>query len=836
MKKIDFNQNWQFSKYGNGEKAITVSLPHDAMLNEERSATCLNGKSTGYFPGGKYKYEKTFFVSNDDFGKTIQIEFEGIYQRAEIYLNGEKIAFNPYGYTGFVLDLSDKLLYGKDNTLTVIADNSGEPSTRWYSGSGIYRPVSLYIGNKTHIEVDGVRVYTVSSTPAIIRVETIATGGVAEITIEKDGKHIISASGNDIEIEIPNALLWSADEPNLYTCIVILKENGAVVDTRSVNFGICHREWSTKGLFINGIETKLRGACIHHDNGILGACEYPTAALRRAKILKEAGFNAIRMAHNPASKALLDACDTIGLYVMDEFVDMWYEHKNRFDYATYFEDRYEEDLSLMIKKDISHPSVVMYSIGNEVTETAEPSGIEYTKKMTEICHKIDSTRPVTCGINMALNVMHFVGMGVYIPEEGDPVRPPEPKNPKALAIFQKMAAAQNVQPQKAEGDSFDAGMAAIGMQKDAGDKKDGKLVGSEYFNQAMLAMKEAQQNVVKQDFAKILSEDAYSALDIAGYNYAITRYELDKVDYPERISVGSETLPQKIYDNWKYTTACPYCVGDFIWTGWDYLGEAGIGSFCYDSIGTKDKDYPFLLAGSGIIDILGNCRPEVWLNKAVYGLTNAPYIGVEPITHAHENHIISAWRYSDAVHSWSWAGCEGRKADIVVYCNAPYVELILNGVSLGKKQTKECQVKFETSYVAGTLTAISYDDDGNVLGKDELCTASSDTVLKLTAEKDTLIADGQDLCYINIDLADENGITKASEDRMLTITVEGEGQLIGFGNAAPCTEEVYTDNVHSTFYGKCLAVVRSTENEGTISITVSADDLSSKTLTIHTAK
>lgn len=824
MKKIDFNQGWLFRKCSAESSAVPVALPHDAMLHENRDPACLNGKSTGYFPGGKYEYTRTFFAPEEWSNQAVLLEFEGVYQNTTVCLNGKQLTWHPYGYTGFTVDLTDVLICGSNNTITVTADNSGEPSTRWYSGSGIYRPVWLYTGSKAHIEINGVQLFTVSADPAVIRVKTQTNAGTAHIRIEKNGIIIAESIGNDVQIPIPNAQLWSADTPELYTCTAELVLNDAVVDSQSTCFGICHRTWSTQGLFINGQETKLRGACIHHDNGVLGACEYPAAALRRAKILKDAGFNAIRMAHNPASKALLDACDRVGLYVMDELTDMWYEHKNRFDYATWFEQWYESDLSTMIRKDISHPSVLMYSIGNEVTETAQPSGISYARKMTELCHDLDSTRPVTCGVNMALNVMHFAGLGVYKPEPGDPVRPPEPKNPKALAILGKMMQAKRgqAQPNAQQADSMEAGKAALGMQADAGSKVDGKLVGSEYFNKMMVTMKEQQQAVVKQDIAKVLTEDAYAALDIAGYNYAITRYELDAQDYPDRISVGSETLPQTIYKNWQYVMACPYSLGDFIWTGWDYLGEAGIGAFCYDSVGTKDKDYPFLLAGSGIIDILGQHRPEVWLNKAVYGLTDAPYIGVEPVTHSNENRIISAWRFSDAVHSWSWEGCEGSKAEIIVYCRAPWVELFLNGESLGKKETIECQVKFETIYSPGVLTAVSYDDNGNELGRDELVTATGHTHLQLRADKEILSADGQDLCHLQINLVGENGVVKASEDREVTVTVEGEGFLAGFGNAAPCTEESYTDNIHTTYYGNALAVIRSGIHAGDIRVRVEA--------------
>lgn len=833
MKKIDFNQDWLFVK--KGAAAVPVHLPHDAMLHEKRDPACLNGRSTGYFPGGKYVYTKNFIVPDEWADKSVFLEFEGVYHNAVVSVNGKEAARHPYGYTNFAVELGEFLDFGGKNVVEVIADTSGEPNTRWYSGAGIYRPVWLYVGEKKHIDIDGVQITTLSHDPAVIRVKTLATGGNAQIEVYNNNKLVAVASGNDVQIMVPDAELWSADNPKLYDCRVLLQNDGQIVEEQSVHFGICHLEWNTKGLFINGQETKLRGACIHHDNGILGACEYPAAAQRRVRILKEAGFNAIRSAHNPISRALLEACDKLGLYVMDELCDMWYEHKNRYDYATWFDEWHTADLTAMIQKDISHPSVIMYSIGNEVTETAEPGGIALTKEMTDLCHNLDDTRPVTCGINMALNVMHFAGLGVYKPAPGEKVRPPEAKNPRALAVLGKMMEARKAQAAKSVGqqgqaDTGAAGTAALGMQADAGARQDGKLVGSEYFNKMMVTMKEQQQAVVKQEIAKILSEDAYAALDIAGYNYAITRYELDAQDYPDRISVGTETLPQKIYQNWQHVMACPYSVGDFIWTGWDYIGEAGVGIFCYDSIGEKDGAYPDLLAGSGIIDILGHERPEVGLNRAVYGLTDSPTIGVEPLTHAEENHIISAWRFSDAVRSWSWEGCEGCKAEIIVYSGGESVRLFQNGILLGEEKLEECQAKFHTVYRPGTLVAVSYDKNGNELGRDELQSASGTTRLNLIPDKLQLKADGQDLCYLDISLTGEDGIRKASADLELTLTVTGAGTLAGFGNAAPCMEESYTDNIHTTYYGRALAVLRAGTVAGKIQVTVSAPECDTVTV------
>ncbi len=826
MKKIDFNQNWQFRKGDAGPQ--TIALPHDAMLYEPRNPGCLNGKNTGYFPGGVYYYTKTFMVPADWQGKSVSVEFEGVYHNCMVSLNGNEAGRWPYGYTGFILELSDMLRYGTENVITVTADTSKEPNTRWYSGSGIYRPVWLYVGSRDHIEPNGIEISTISANPPEIRVRTRSSKGVVQISVQKAGRTLASAAGDDVRIIIPDAMLWDEEHPNLYTCTArLMNMDGGLLDEQTTRFGICERRWSTRGLYINGKETKLRGACIHHDNRPLGACEFPAAARRRVKILKDAGFNAIRSAHNPISRAMLDACDEIGMYVMDELADMWYEHKNRYDYASCFEKWHTRDLTAMVLKDISHPSVVMYSIGNEVTETAEPSGIDYARSMAKLCHELDAARPVTCGINMALNVMHFAGMGVYKPVADETVRPPEPKNPKAAAILGKMMEARRDQAAKSaaareQSDTGAAGTAALGMPSENGEKQNGKLVGSEMFNRMMVMMKEQQQAVVKQEIARILSEDAYAALDIAGYNYAITRYELDAREYPDRVSVGAETLPQRIYQNWQHVTACSYSVGDFIWTGWDYIGEAGIGMFCYDSVGEKDGGYPDLLAGCGVIDILGHPRPEVWLNKVVYGLERGPYIGVEPLTHAGENHIISAWRFSDAVHSWSWAGCEGRTAEIVVYSGGAEVELIQDGTSLGRQSLVECQAGFSTIYRPGILTAVAYDAEGNELGRDVLQSAQGDIHLTLTPDKTEMTADGQDLCYLDIDLRGENNVLETGMDREITLTVEGTAVLAGFGSAAPCTTESYVDNRHRTYYGRAQAVLRAGTESGKAVITVCA--------------
>lgn len=829
MKKINFNEDWQFWKEGGDRQNVT--LPHDAMIHEQRDSECKNGKNTGYFPGGYYFYEKNFMAEIAWQGQKVLLSFGGVYQRTRVYLNGEPLYFEPYGYTGFALDLSEHLRYGEENLIRVEVDNAGQANSRWYSGSGIYRKVWLMVGACAGLLRDNVRVQTLSLHPVKVRV-TIASAEKNQLLENKDyhiclkdaDNILAEAQGKDVTLTLDDVKLWSAETPDLYELEIDSQENGIVIDQLSFSIGICKLEWSTQGLFVNGIMTKLRGACIHHDNGILGACEYKESAERRVRILKKAGFNAIRSAHNPISEELLDACDKYGMYVMDEFADMWYEHKNRYDYACYFEEYYEKDLTAMVQKDFSHPSVIMYSIGNEVTETKEESGIHYTKAMTDLCHAQDDSRPVTCGINMALNVMHFAGMGVYQPAEGDPVRPAEAKNPKALQMMMEMAKHTKM-PQKTGGDTGEAGTAALGLGADMGQKKDGHLVGSEYFNKMMVEMKGQQQQVVTQPIAKVLSEDAYAALDIAGYNYADNRYLRDAEEYPERISVGTETLPPKIGINWKIIEQCPNILGDFMWTGWDYLGEAGVGAYVYDSVGNKNGAFPALLAGSGVIDICGHCRPEVYLNQVAYGLEKGPFLSVEPINHSKEDHLISAWRYSDSIRSWSWEGYEENPANLVIYGMGAYVEVFLNENKIGRADFKDYKAVLDTVYEPGEIKAVSYDEKGQEIGRDILRTASDKTQIQMTLSKEEVRAEDVEICYVDLALTDEDGLWKPGAEVDMKLEVSGNAKILAYGNANPFGNGAFDLCTQPTYYGRTQAVIRMPKQAGDVIIKASTENL-----------
>ena len=753
MKKLEFNKDWRC----NGK---SVTLPHDAQITEKRSASASDG-GHGYFPGGVYTYEKTFTAPAEWEGKKVLIEFEGVYKNCTVSLNGKEIGGHKYGYTTFALPL-ENLNYGGENTSTVVADKSQLPTSRWYTGSGIYRPVWLYVGGENRIEYRGVKITTVSIKPAVVRVEVYAT---AEAKVEiLDGDTVV-ASGVPGEMEIPNAKLWSDTAPNLYTCRVTVGE-----DTVEEKFGIREIQWSNKGLFINGRETLLRGGCVHHDNGILGAACYDESEWRRVRIMKEAGFNALRMSHNPCSRAMLEACDHYGMYVMDESFDMWYNRKTRNDYGLDFETHWEADTAEMVFRDYNRPSVILYSIGNEVAEPATAKGLEYGKKQIELIHNLDSTRPVTCGLNLMVMSRAAKGQGIY--QDGE----------------QKQGKVEQKSDDKVKNGSLAFNIMASfigpGMNKGGNSPK-----------------------------VDAIASPIIDALDIAGYNYGSGRYPLEEKQHPERIIFGSETFPQDIYKNWEMVKKYPYLLGDFMWTAWDYLGEAGLGAWSYTGGMPFNRPYPWVLAGAGVIDITGKPDGSCRYASTVWGLEKAPRIAVKPVNHPGVRPSKSVWRGTNAIESWAWSGCEGNKAEVEVYSDAFSVELLLNGKSLGKKKVKECKAIFKTKYASGTLTAVAYAADGKELGRSTLSSATGNLRIRLTPEKSN-----RDIVYIPVEIVGENGVVESNADRRLSVTVEG-GELLAFGSANPCTEEQYHTGTFTTYYGRALAVVR-TDREGGVTLTI----------------
>lgn len=763
MKKLSFNGNWLCN-------GAAVTLPHDAQILEKRSQEASDG-GHGYFPGGIYTYEKTFTAPADWEGKKILVEFEGVYKNSTVSLNGKVIGGHKYGYTTFTVELTG-LNYGGENTLTVVADNSQLPNSRWYSGSGIYRPVWLHIGDAARIEYQGVKITTLSIAPAVVKVETKATEDVSVEILDGD-KVIAAGNGAACEILVPDAKLWSDETPNLYTARVTCGSD--VVEEK---FGIRMIEWSTRGLFINGKKTLLRGGCVHHDNGILGAATYDESEWRRVRILKEAGFNAIRSAHNPTSRAMLEACDHYGMYMMDETFDMWYNRKTKFDYGCDFAENWQDDVTAMVNRDYNHPCVILYSIGNEVAEPAEEKGVEYGKKQVELIHRLDSSRPVTCGLNLMIIGRAAKGQGIY--QDGEQKTGAKEQKGKKDDEVQNASLAFNIM----------ASLIGGGMNKGGNSPK-----------------------------VDALATPIINALDIAGYNYGSGRYPLEEKQHPERIIFGSETFPQDIWKNWEQVKKHPYILGDFMWTSWDYLGEAGIGAWSYTGGMPFNRPYPWVLAGAGVIDILGNPDASCRYASTVWGLEKAPRIGVKPVNHPGVRVSKSVWRGTNAMESWAWAGCDGNKAEVEVYSDAATVELLLNGKSLGRKKLKEMKAIFKTKYAPGTLTAVAYDAMGREISRRNLESATGEA--KVTLKPEVTVAKPGEIVYVPVEIVGENGVVESNADKRLRVSVTG-GELLAFGSANPCHEEQYHTGTFTTYYGRALAIIRA-GNSGSVKICVDGE-------------
>ena len=782
MKATSLLTGWTCRHLGDTAPGKPVTLPHDAMLAEPRTALSAGGTNTGWYEGYDYEYRRTLTVPENELADTHILEFEGVYHNAEVWLNGQKAAFRPYGYTNFYVDCAPYLHAG-ENELRVIARNADQPNSRWYSGAGIYRPVQLWTARGAHIALNGVKICTLSLDPAVVevRVKTTAPGTV-RLTVddlpavqqESDGEAVFT-------LTLDNARLWTPETPNLYTCRVSFAD-----DEVTETFGVRKVEWGTDGFLLNGKRYIIQGACIHHDNGLLGAVCDPDAVARKVRLLKEYGYNAIRSAHNPCSKALLAECDRQGMLVMDEYIDHWYIHKTEHDYVEYFNEWWRQDLTDMVEKDYNHPCVVLYSTGNEVSETAQKRGIALTKEMTDFLHGLDDSRPVTCGVNIFFNFLSSIGFGVYSDE-------------------------------KAKKEAERAEKAKQRGEKAA--KK--KAVGSQFFNNlAGLLGDEFMKRGATLHGCDVKTRDAFANMDIAGYNYGIYRYKHDLKKYPQRLILGSETFCNDAYKFRELAKQQPRLVGDFVWAGMDYLGEVMVGSWEYaDYAETFDGGPGWVSAGSGRIDLTGKPLGEALYTRVALEADNGPYIAVCPVNHTGDRHSPSAWKMTNAMPSWSWTSCEGKKANVEVYARAVRVELVLNGHTVGSKTLKnDCLAKFSIPYESGTLEAVSFDAADHEIGRCKLQSAGGTTRLTLDAEEPT-VKPGH-LCYIRLRYTDENGITKPLARGSIQVQVRG-GTLVGLGSACPFNKHSYLDSETDTYYGEALAIVRMGDGDA---MTIAASD------------
>lgn len=771
MKKECISKNWLFS--GDQYRNKPIDLPHDYSISLPRDPDAPGGQSTGFFSGTAGTYVKYFDKLESD--HTI-LHIDGAYMCARVKFNEDLLVMHPHGYTPFLVDLTDKSNKDKPNKIEIMTYNA-QPSTRWYSGAGLYRDVFLWTGGKVRIEpwdmfitttaLNGknaeisVKVKISSDIDGAVTLQNVIYDPSGKVSIEAKEEIKVTSGKTELEFtyEIADAMLWDAENPNLYKICSEIVCNGKIEDTHEDIFGIrTVTADAVNGLLVNGKQVKLRGGCIHHDHGALGAAAFPAAEYRKLRKLKDAGYNAVRISHNPPSLALLEICDRLGLYVMDEAFDMWNDPKSVLDYSLWFSDWYTRDIESMVLRDRNHPCVISYSIGNEIPERDGTSdGAMWSERLVNEVRKHDDTKLVTSAI-----------CGFWL-------------TPDELA------------------------------PEDYDDSKKGML-------------KEFEEDI---KYHADKTEEYAKPLDIVGYNYLYERYEYDHERFPDRVMWGSETHALNIYHSWKKVMDYNYVLGDFTWTAYDNLGEVGTGRSLWASDGVINgislAEYPWRTCYQGDFDLAGYRRPQSYFRERVWIKDCEPKIFTTHPEHYGEGFSGTGWHWYDVSDSWTFADeYIGKPVKVDVYTDADEVQFELNGKVIGAVKTTENVATIDIPYEKGELKAISY-RDGKMIKTSSLHTVGKAENVMVVPETDTLKADNRDLCYFDITITDSNGDRVPYAENEVFASVSG-GELMCIFGGNPANDDDYASNICHTFYGRCVAVVR-TKTPGDVEITVISENL-----------
>jgi len=772
LREQNFNERWRFH-LGDIDNAYapdfddsqwrTLDLPHDWSIEGVPALDNPSGNDGGYFPTGIAWYRKTFTCDEDIRETLTSIYFEGVYMNARVYVNGHDLGIYPYGYSSFYHDLTPYLQPGV-NVLAVRVDNSGQKNCRWYTGSGIYRNVKLIRTPRLHFAQWGTFIHiTTQGNETQVQVET----AIANERTEPSSfvlRAIVSYQGEEeaavqcpvtleagetrtIRLSVPmsDARLWSPETPNLYQLTCRMEQGGE--DGIEQTFGVRTIEYDARhGLRLNGQPIELNGACLHHDNGPLGAAAYRDAEWRKARLLKEAGFNAVRTSHNPPSEAFLDACDHLGLLVIDESFDGWRTAKNQHDYSTLFDEWWTKDVEAMVRRDRNHPSIFCWSIGNEIIERKSPEAVLTAHALAGYVHRFDPTRPVT----------------------------------SALASW---------------------------------------------------------------DSDWEIYDPLAAAHDIVGYNYMIHKAEGDHERVPDRVMMQTESFPRDAFRNWEWVVDHPYIIGDFVWTGIDYLGESGIGRYYYEGQTPgehyQNLQFPNHGAYCGDIDLTGWRKPISHYRELLYHpeLTGF-YMAVKEPDGYYGKVRQTSWSVWPTWESWTWPGHEGKDIEVEVYSRYPSVRLYLNDSLVGEKPTtrdQQFKAVFTVPYRPGRLSAEAVGNNGEgplIL----LETAGKPVRVRLTADRSEMTADGQSLTYIVAELIDSEGRTVPNADRLLSFELKGEGTLLATCSADLSDNTGYTLPQRKTWKGRAMAVVKSGKRPGKLTLTVKGKGLKKASLNIRMDK
>ena len=821
MKRIDFNRDWKravgaaTSFWSPNKHPVTaVNLPDDYIITLPRSADACGGASTGFFPGGRAVYTKKFDVPEDWQDRTVLLDIDGAYMNAEVNLNGEVLGVHPYGYTPWQLDLKDAMIPGEENHLEIVT-RCVQPNSRWYSGGGLYRQVHLWTGPACHIRPWDLFVHSeaVTKRRALVHIDIVITNDAetpAQGTVtalldgQKDSEAVsIPAKGTTtrrLTLSLSNPKLWSAESPHLYPVQVTLDSNLGR-DVSDVTTGIRSVEIDARqGMRVNGTPVKLLGGCIHHDNALLGAAAFPRAEERKVEKLKALGYNSLRFAHNPPSAAMLAACDRLGMYVIDETFDCWRLGKNDLDYHLYFEDWWQRDTTAMVCRDRNHPSIFCWSIGNELREQGgESGGYELTRLQASLVRSLDPTRPVTSAIHSMIYSKR---------EKGKPARMPFQRPDQGEDM--ETTTAKKIQEIMADPNAVERMMARI-----ATNNMGNGFVGDE-------------------DVWAQLSEPSAAHLDLVGYNYFFNRYALDREKYPDRVILGTETHAATTYDYYQAMMANPHVIGDYIWTAYDNMGEAGAGREMHgvqDIFSGMLGSWPWLSCYQGDLDLDGNRRPQSYYRKIMWGMDPGLHLFSKDPRYPSGKSNGLGWQWSDVFKRWNWdEAFIGKEIYAEAYGDFDEVEFILNGKSLGKVPVKRLIAGLVTRYQPGSLKAVGY-KNGIATAEDLLTTAGAPSRIELTADRCTLRADGTDLSFVTARITDDRGITVPADDIALQAEVTG-GILQGFGSGNPCTDENFGTGKRRVWNGLALLCLRAPLDPGTIRLTVKGERLPAETITV----
>ncbi len=773
--RLPIDDNWAFHRGDaagaqapdfNADSWTHVDLPHDwsIALPVDANAPSLGGG--GFYPTGIGWYRHSFPAPEAWRRQQISLEFDGVYMNADVWVNGKHFGTHPYGYTPFRYDITAAVNIGRANTIAVRVDNSQEPNSRWYAGSGIYRHVRLVITAPIHVEDEStlVRTETLSSEAAAIDcafairndTERAEPVGIEIVVLGPDGKEVAQASQEltvaaQASINVPHQFAvphphpWSPATPVRYRVVTRLTQNHRAIDEAVTPFGIRTIGVSATGGFeLNGRALKLVGANVHADNGPLGAAAFDRAEQRRAELLKRAGFNAVRTSHNPPAPAFVEACDRLGLLVLEEAFDGWAKGKNPHDYSVAMHEWWQRDLDAMVRRDRNHPSVVLWSIGNEMYERGNAAGLQIATELTRRIRELDPSRPITAGVN--------------------------------------------------------------------GPGRNG-------------------------DWTKF--DPLFATLDVAGYNYEIGRHAADHARVPNRVIVITESYQRETFANWAIVHDTPYVIGEFVWSGIDYLGETGIGRVFAPGEPVvrhwEGNQWPWHGAACGDIDLIGDRKPISHYRQIVWDRGEKLYATVVAPSPSGQPWGVSPWTVVPTRSSWTWPGEEGRALNVEVYSRHEQVRLFLNDQLIGEKPTgraEEFRATFAVPYAPGVLKAVGV-DDGREADSFVLATAGPAARIRLTADRPVLQADGQDLVFVTVELTDAQGRLVPNADRTIRFTVNGPATLAALGNADLASFETYQSNPHRTFDGHALVVLRSTHEHGIVTLAAAADGLTAANVTLQ---